>query len=50
MDYKEFYNTNAEFQTYVNRYMASYHIPLDAALEHAIVRSVAHHYKEVQNR
>ena len=47
---KEFYNRNADFKQYVDRYAKKYNegksISVDEALEHEIVKSVAEQYRE----
>ena len=47
---KEFYNRNADFRKYVNRYAKNHNegksISVNEALEHEIVKSVAAQYRE----
>ena len=47
---KEFYNRNADFKKYVERYAKKYNegksISVDEALEHEIVKQVAAQYRE----
>ena len=42
----EFYNNNADFKMYVDRYCNQYGLTVDEALEHEIVKSVAAQYME----
>ena len=42
----EFYNRNADFKRYVDRYCKQYGLTVDEALEHEIVKSVAEQYRE----
>lgn len=46
MNIKEFYNTNADFKAYVDRYCNAKGFSVDVALTHAIVKSVAEYYVE----
>ena len=43
---KEFYNRNADFKRYVDRYCNQYGLTVDEALEHEIVKHVAAQYRE----
>ena len=43
---KEFYNRNADFKMYVDRYCKQYGLTVDEALEHEIVKNVAAQYRE----
>lgn len=55
---KQFYESNSDFKSYVDRYCRNYYkgksITVEEALEHAEVREVAKYYKqlerEAQNR
>ena len=42
----DFYERNADFKTYVDRYCNQYGLTVDEALEHEIVKSVAAQYME----
>ena len=43
---REFYDRNADFKRYVDRYCKQYGLTVDEALEHEIVKSVAEQYRE----
>ena len=43
---RKFYNTNADFKRYVDRYCKQYGLTVDEALEHELVKSVAVQYRE----
>lgn len=43
---KEYYNNNADFKRYVDKYCIQYGYTVDEALEHELVRQVYLHYKE----
>ena len=43
---REFYDRNADFKMYVDRYCKQYGLTVDEALEHEIVKSVAAQYME----
>ena len=47
---KEFYNRNADFKMYVDRYCKQYRLTVDEALEHEIVKQVAAQYKESEDK
>ena len=51
---QDFYNTNKDFRDYVDRYSRKYmegkSIPVEDALEHAVVRQVAEQYREQEDR
>ena len=42
----DFYDRNADFKMYVDRYCKQYGLTVDEALEHEIVKSVAAQYRE----
>ena len=42
----DFYDRNADFKTYVDRYCKQYGLTVDEALEHEIVKQVAAQYRE----
>ena len=42
----EFYNHNADFKRYVDRYCNQYGLTVDEALEHELVKQVAAQYRE----
>ena len=44
---REFYDRNADFKMYVDRYCNQYGLSVDEALEHEIVRQVYLYYTEV---
>ena len=43
---REFYDRNADFKRYVDRYCKTYVLTVDEALEHEIVKQVAAQYRE----
>ena len=43
---RDFYNHNADFKRYVDRYCKTYRLTVDEALEHEIVKRVAEQYRE----
>lgn len=43
---KEFYESNADFRQYVNKYCNTYNLSVEEALQHVIVKEVAKEYKE----
>lgn len=45
---KEFYENNADFREYVNRHCEKHKISVEEALQHAIIKEVAKHKKEMQ--
>lgn len=49
MDLRSFYDENKDFKDYVDAYCKKTGIPVEVALEHFIIRSVAHHYMERGN-
>ena len=49
MDLMEFYEKNKDFKEYVDAYCKKHDIPVEVALHHYLVRSVAHHYIERGN-
>lgn len=49
IDYKELYETNADFEKYVDRHCAEYGVTVEQALQHAIVKEVGKWYIEQQN-
>lgn len=42
----EFYNSNADFKRYVDRYCKQYGLTVDDAMEHELVKQVAAQYRE----
>lgn len=42
----DFYDRNADFKTYVDRYCKQYRLTVDEALEHDLVKQVAAQYRE----
>ena len=44
---KEFYTSNADFRDYVNIYCKKHKISIEEALEHALVKEVAKHKKDL---
>ena len=42
----DFYDHNADFKTYVERYCKQYGLTVDEALEHELVKQVAAQYRE----
>ena len=47
---REFYDRNADFKMYVDRYCKQYGLTVDEALEHEIVKQVAAKYKESEDK
>ena len=47
---REFYDRNADFKTYVDRYCKQYGLTVEEALEHEIVKQVAVQYKESEDK
>ena len=45
---KEFYISNADFRDYVKSYCKKHKISIDEALQHAIIKEVAKHYKDIK--
>lgn len=45
----DFYNRNADFKRYVDRYCKQYSVTVDDALEHELVKQVAEQYKESED-
>lgn len=43
MDYMEFYKTNEDFRSYVERFRSDRGISVEEALEHEIVKQYAHY-------
>lgn len=43
---REFYNRNADFKRYVDRYCKQCSLTVDEALEHELVKQVAAQYRE----
>ena len=43
---REFYDRNADFKMYVDRYCKTYGLTVEEALEHELVMQVAEQYKE----
>ena len=43
---REFYDRNADFKRYVDRYCKQYGLTVEEALEHEIVKQVAAQYRE----
>ena len=43
---REFYDRNADFKMYVDRYCNQYGLTVDEALEHELVKQVAAQYRE----
>ena len=41
---KEFYEKNADFRDYVDRYCKKTHVSVDEALEHDLIKEVAKYY------
>lgn len=46
MDYKEFYNTNADFRLYVDKHCESSGDSIEEALDKYIIKQVANYYKD----
>ncbi len=46
---RNFYNGNSDFRDYVEKYRRDHKLSVDEALERALVRGVAEHYKEKEN-
>ena len=46
---REFYDRNADFKMYVDRYCKQYGLTVDEALEHEIVKNVAAQYREKED-
>lgn len=44
-DIREFYNSNKDFQTYVDKYARARNLPVDEALGHRLVNIAAEYYK-----
>lgn len=45
---KEYYNENADFKAYVDKYARDYKLSVEEALESALVRQAYEYYKEEQ--
>ena len=45
----DFYDTNADFKLYVDRYCHTYKLDKDTALRHELVRLIAEYYKKNEN-
>lgn len=43
---KELYESNTDFKRYVDRHCQQYKVPVEVALEHAVVREYAEYLKE----
>ena len=43
---KDFYNSNTDFQEYVERYCKKHKCTVEEALKHKVVEDVCEHYKE----
>lgn len=43
---KEFYNSNADFKTYIDKYCKKHKCTVEEALEHKLVKEVYEQYKE----
>ena len=43
---REFYDRNADFKMYVDRYCNQYGLTVEEALEHELVKQVAAQYRE----
>lgn len=43
---KEFYNSNADFKAYVDKYCKKHKCTVEEALEHALVKDVYEYYKK----
>lgn len=50
MGVREFYESNADFKLYVDRYCKTYRLDADTALTHELVRQVYLQYKEMAAR
>ena len=50
MEIKQFYETNADFHLYVDRYCKTYRLSVDEALRHELVRQVYLMYAEDAKR
>lgn len=46
---REYYDSNYDFKSYVDRYCTKHHISLDVALTHKEIKEVALYYKERTN-
>lgn len=42
-----FYESNQDFQKYVNRYCITYHVTTEVALQHRLVLNVMQYYKDL---
>lgn len=42
----EFYNSNADFKRYIDRYCKTHGLTVEEALEHELVRQAAAQYRE----
>lgn len=49
MDYLEFYETNADFKEYLDKYVAVHDLTITDAVTHKAVMAVAEYYLEVEN-
>lgn len=45
---QEYYNENADFKAYVDKYARDYKLTVEEALKSALVREVYEYYKEEQ--
>lgn len=48
MDYLEFYETNADFKEYLDKYCTKHNLTVAEACKHLIVRITANYYKEIE--
>ena len=49
IDLIEFYQTNANFYDYLNKYVAMHNLTITDAITHKAVMAVAEYYLEVEN-
>lgn len=49
MNVRQFFNKNADFREYVERYCNTYKITVEEALTHALVNEVADYYEDVSS-
>ena len=47
---KEFYNSNADFKTYIDKYCKKHKCTVEEALKHKIIEGVYEQYKENDKR
>lgn len=50
MDYRNLYNTNADFKRYVDKYCTKHRLTVDEAVEHSLVQNVGDMYAEDSKR